>query len=155
MYDEYHKTSYETEPVENISQAIRAFVTAYDSVHNILPIEHDPLGEALRLAIYSPVKPLADEKSPPISLYEIGVTHSPHRSVAGRYGVNEIKLNDALEKRTEDVRALLIQEDSGILLKVCEIITAFLEEEHELQDPVFAAIMRLLNECRRLIVMWE
>ena len=181
MYEDFHKTPYETEPVECIMGAMRAFVKAYDHLQNILPIEFDPLAEALRLTMYSPVWPEIDSDSPPISLYEIGVTQSPHRSVAGRYSIHEGKLTEALEHRAEDIRALLIQEsvqgtlvlpinrlgtakqfpmaqeDSGILPRLCDILAIFIDEEREekLPEDVYTATMRFLNECRRLIVMWE
>jgi len=155
--DNHEKTPYETEPVENSLDAMRAFARAFDKLLNILPIELDFFAEELKLAMYKPVYLEFAPDEPPISLYEVGLTHSPHKSVAGRYSIHEGKLADAMERRPEEVRALLIQEESGVLPRLCTILEEFRDAEREeyLQKDVFTALMRFLNECRRLGVMWE
>ena len=159
-YDDYEKTSYETEPVEDIVDAMRAFARAFDELLTAMPIEFDTFAEEVRLAMYTPVSRQtnsADDITQPISLYEIGVTHSPNNSVAGQYAINTAKLAEAVESRAEDVQALLIQEQDGVLHVLCDMLMAFIEEEREDDLPrnVYAVVMRLFNECRRLAIMWE
>jgi len=119
--------------------------------------------DELREAMYRPVLPNGDD-NPPISIYEIGVVYVPGCTgeqftkgttgpdETGKYGVNNRKLKTALRLRENDVRALFVQED-GILPHLCEMLPLFLE--NELHENVYAAALRFLNECRRLIAMWE
>jgi len=157
IFDNHEKTPYETEPVESPLEAMRAFALAFGRLLDALPLECDGFAEELKLAMYKPVYLAFDPDAPPISLYEIGVTHSPHKSVAGQYAIQAGKLSDAIQHRPEAVRALLIQEESGVLPRLCAILEAFrdAEREEDLQMDVFTALMRFLNECRRLSVMWE
>ncbi|MCL2386577.1 MAG: hypothetical protein FWC89_03400 [Defluviitaleaceae bacterium] len=152
---EFEKTPYETNPVESPAEAVKAFVEAYDVLQTILTEFDSEEGElsvfadSLRAAMYRPVSPDGGSR-PSISLYEIGVVYFPEG--AGRYDISTRKLSTALRQRENDVRALFVQED-GILPNLCEILPAFLEEERD--EYVYAAAMRFLNECRRLIAMWE
>ncbi|MCL2578019.1 MAG: hypothetical protein FWE27_08220 [Defluviitaleaceae bacterium] len=111
--------------------------------------------DALRAAMYRPVRP-AGEDIPTISLYEIGVVYVPGADKTGKYGINERKLNVALTERECDIRALFVQED-GILPNLIEILAEFLNTEAEIpmNEFIYAAVIRFLNECRRLIAMWE
>ncbi|MCL1863323.1 MAG: hypothetical protein FWF78_07145 [Defluviitaleaceae bacterium] len=145
--DKNEKTSYETNPVEGPEDAICAFVEAYDVLQDSEP----PIADELKTAMYRPVTP-HDYDTPPISLYEIGVVYVPD-GVEGRYGLNLPKLKTALQQRESDVRALFVQDD-GILPHLCDILTAFLEEPYE-DEYIHTVALRFLNECRRLIAMWE
>lgn len=146
------RTSCETNPVESLADALRAFVEDCDVLQTILAEfseEADTLfAYALRAAMYRPVRPGGDNH-PPISLYEIGVVYVPDG--AGKYGVNNRKLKSALRHRENYVRALFVQED-GILPHLCEILLGFLEEEQH--EFIQVAAMRFSNECRRQTAMW-
>ncbi|MCL2199526.1 MAG: hypothetical protein FWB80_11440 [Defluviitaleaceae bacterium] len=141
------KTSYETNPVEGPEDAICAFVEAYD----VLQASAPPFAAELKTAMYRPVTP-HDYDSPPVSIYEIGVVYVPD-GTAGKYGINSPKLKAALRQRKSDVRALFVQED-GILPHLCDVLTEFLEEPYE-DEYIHSVTLRFLNECRRLIAMWE
>jgi flagellar capping protein FliD len=172
---DFEKTSYETNPVESPFDAICAFVEAYDALQNFLvefneeiffePLENDEnetdeeivppitfseFATQLREAMYRPVRPEGDD-IPPIGIYEIGVVFVPEG--AGKYGINSRKLKAALRTRESDVRALFVQND-GILPQLCEMISDFLSREKDLNDYVFSAALRFLNECRRMTAMW-
>ncbi|MCL2356112.1 MAG: hypothetical protein FWC70_02975 [Defluviitaleaceae bacterium] len=138
------KTPYETNPVESPFDAICAFVEAYDVLLACLA-EHGADADELRTAIFRPVCP--ESGGAPIGIYEIGVIfdHS-----AGKYGINRKKLNKALLTREADVRALFSQED-GILPNLCDFLLEFLGREES--EPIDAATLRFLNECRRLFAM--
>lgn len=172
------KTSFETNPVESPADALRAFVEAYDVLQSTLAelndAENAAFADTLRGAMYRPVLPEGGF-SPPISLYEIGVVYLPNEP--GKYGVNSRKLNKALITRQADVRAMFVQED-GILPHLCEILSGFLyppesadfsgneivgnsdylsgdfSHQPEINEYVYAAALRFLNECRRLTAMW-
>jgi hypothetical protein len=158
------KTHYETGPVESLFEAICAFADAYDVLQTILTEagEDENFADALRVAMYRPVRPQGADLAP-VSLYEIGVVFMPSASV-GKYGINKRKLTAALAKRENDIRALMVQQD-GILPQLCEMLSEFLfphppEDEEDPAPPrepnefVHAAALRFLNECRRLIAMW-
>jgi flagellar capping protein FliD len=165
--DNLEKTSYETNTAESHADAIRAFVEAYDALQkefakhgNELVFEREDsepiiislsaFADAVRTAMYFPVR-ISGEDSPTISIYEIGVAYKPEKS-SGKYGINEQKLTDALRLRVNDVRALFVCEN-GILQKLCEILSEFLE--NELSENIHATALRFLNECRRMTAMWE
>lgn len=154
--DKLEQTTYETEPVQNLNDAMHAFAGAYDRLHIVLQEEYKYFDDSIRTAMFTPVRPELDMHSPPISLYEIGLTHSPNRSVAGKYAIHESKLADALEHRRSDIHALLTQEESGVLPKLCAILLDFRDKERDekLPEEIYAALMRFLNECRRLNAMW-
>jgi hypothetical protein len=144
------RTSYETNPVQSPEDALFAFVEAYDVLQAVLP-ECDADGELvafseeLRVAFYRPVSP-KDGDFAPISLYEAGVVFSH-----GSYKIDSRKLKKALIQREADIRALFVQSD-GILPSLCEMLPAFLETpRHEF---VYTAVMRFLNECRRMTAMY-
>lgn len=150
------KTTYETDPVENMADAMHAFADAYDKLHDCLQFDFAHFNEELRAAMYKPVRPGMGSGGVPISLYEIGVAHFPNRTVAGRYSIHKGKLAEALDRRNKDVRAMLVQEETGVLPHLCEILLEFRdqEREEELPQEVYIALMRFLNECRRLAAMW-
>lgn len=154
------KTPYETEPVENLSEAMRAFVSAYDRLHEILKFNgYNDFDKDLKATMYKPVKPDIGSTTPPISLYEIGVSHFPDdRTEAGRHSIHDEKFAEALKHKSKAIRALLVQEEAGVLPRLCLMITEFINlertEEELLPEHVYAALMRFLNECRRLTAMW-
>jgi hypothetical protein len=150
--DNFEKTPYETNPVESLADAVKAFVEAYDVLQSTLAEFDDEkiFSAALRTAMYQPVVPTGCD-NPPICLYEIGVVFSPDEE---KYTINNRKLLVNLHSRESDVRALFIQENDGILSHLCEILCAFLGND-ELNEFVHAAVLRFLNECRRLFAMWE
>jgi len=164
MYmDKHEKTAYETNPIESPTEAVHAFVEAYDVLQKCLLLHDIPtLPDTLRSTLYQPVRADGDN-SPPISIYEIGVVYVPEKS---KYGINDRKLDVALNMRQSDVRALFI---NGILPQLCEILTEFLtnsqseqeeqEQEQEIKEPpneeIQVCVQRFLNECRRMTAMWE
>ena len=150
-FDELEKTPYETGPVENINGALRAFVESYDHLQLVLQKEFAYMGEVLRATMYAPVTFWGER--PPISLYEIGITHSPHGTTAGKYSMNEEKLKEALRFRAWEARMLFVQDETGILDRLCNILMDF--RGHELPDDVYSATVRFLNESRRLRAMWS
>jgi hypothetical protein len=105
-----------------------------------------PFPDMLRTAMYRPIRPEGDHA--PISIYEIGVVYAPDG--IGKYGINNRKLKAALRLREADVKALFIQKN-GILPNLCEMLPGFLERE--LHEVVYAAALRFLNECRRMMAM--
>ena len=158
------RTPYETNPVESPADAICAFVEAFDVLQAILYETGEEcdlhFADALRTATYRPVH-TDGENRPAIGLYEIGVVYVTD----GKYGINERKLSAALRKREDEIRALFVQED-GILPRLCEMLSNFLyPERDEIEDvfeesepephPLHDFILRFLNECRRMIAMWE
>lgn len=143
----FEKTSFETNPVENFADALRAFVDAYDILQAVLAEFADDavFSEELRAELYRPVFP--HEDAAPISLYEVGVVFTPE---AAKYTIIPAKLAAALKKRDSDVRALFTRDD-GILNGLSVMLAEFLTDEtHEF---ICAAALRFLNECRRLSAM--
>ena len=155
---EFEQTSFETDPVESRSDALRAFVQAYDVLQSVLEDvensdeneENRLFADKLRKAVYRPVRPHGYDV-PPISLYEIGVVYVPDE--IGKYSINERKLDAALGKREDEIRALFVQED-GILPHLCEILPEFLKTE-KLHELTYMSALRFLNECRRLTAMFD
>ena len=146
------KTQFETEPVQSLTEAIHAFVEAYDVLQLSLA-EFDAGGtiaDALRTAMYGPVR-LEGESRPSVSLYEIGVVHFPNET-GGRYDINSRKMKKALTQRGDDVQAMFVQEN-GILPRIIDMLLQFTEEEQH--EFVYAAVLRFVNECRRLTAMLE
>ncbi|MCL2217694.1 MAG: hypothetical protein FWB91_11845 [Defluviitaleaceae bacterium] len=146
------QTPYETGPVESLSEALYAFVEAYDKLQAAIGQDAEcdfaHFRDLLKLTMNRPII-VTDENRPPLSLYEIGVLYFPD---TGKYSARKSKLEKALRQRGDDIRALFVQQD-GLLPRLCEILPAFLEEE--LPSEVFSASMRFLNECRRLTAMWS
>jgi len=149
------QTPYETGPVKNLTEALYAFVEAYDKLQKVIndaaessENEQDfaHFKNLLQLTMYRPVN-LIGESRPALSLYEIGVVYFP---ATGKYSAHKGKLEQALRLRLEDIRALFMQYD-GLLPRLCEILPEFLTDEPPVE--VFAASMRFLNECRRLSAM--
>jgi len=167
--DYTEKTSYETDPVESLYDAMLAFAKAYDNLQYVLQEELQiELSNELRRAMYRPVQ--RTPSSLPISMYEVGLIHHPNKSVAGRYSINEKKLQKAIKTRETDVQALLVMEGVGILPSLCDKLSELremeLKYEEEVEDignvfvymyskAVRNAILRFLNECRRLIALWS
>jgi len=166
--DYTEKTSYETDPVESLYDAMLAFARAYDNLQYVLQEELQiELSHELRQIIYRPVQ--RTTKSLPISMYEVGLIHHPNKSVAGRYTINEIKLQKAINTRESDVQALLVMEGVGILPYLCDKLSELREMEvkpdedsedfensfdYVYSDVVRGAILKFLNECRRLTALW-
>ena len=147
------KTSYETGPVESVSDAMEAFADAYDELQHLLQSnDFESLSNELKIAMYRPVK--HSEESLPISMYEIGIAHFPNKTETGRYTIHKGKLEKALATRETDVQALLVKEDEGVLLRLCEILAESREME-EIPEDVDITLLRFLNECRRLAAMWS
>jgi len=171
--DYTEKTSYETDPVESLYDAMLAFAKAYDNLQYVLQEELQiELSNELRRIIYRPVQ--RTPKSLPISMYEVGLIHRPNKSVAGRYTFNEKKLQKAINTRETDVQALLVMEGAGILPYLCDKLSELREMEHEYDENdeessynqyhenayvysnvVRGALLKFLNECRRLTALWS
>jgi len=142
------KTSYETDPAQNLNEALIQFVTAYDNLQALIYNSHS-FSDELKMAMYRPIC-LDDQCRMFISLYEIGVVYFPQK---GKYGVDKKKLEDAFLSRPDDLTKLFIG-DNGLLPRLCEIVPAFLESDVDLQEDIYTLAMRFLNECRRLMVMF-
>ena len=83
---------------------------------------------ALREAIYKPVEISAAPMGVRlVSLYEIGVAHSPDHQAAGGLSVDTEKLTAALETRDADIRALFGEND-GIPARLCDILYDFMKD---------------------------
>jgi len=154
------QTPYETGPVESLSEALLAFVEAYDKLQTAInhAIEGQEVEavqeryfvrfrETLKLTMYGPVSPQGESRAS-LSLYEIGVVYFPG---AHKYSIHKGKLEKALRLRGDDIQALFVQHD-GLLPRLCEILPEFLE--YEPPEEVYAVALRFLNECRRLTAMW-
>jgi len=159
------RTAYETDPVENIGEAIVALTHAYNRLQDVLhsgSAEWSAFGEELRAEMNKPVT-VRGKKGLQISLYEIGIAHSPDASHAkpGRLGVNGEKLNRALEERTSELQALLACEDNGLLPRLCRQLYNFKQKNTPDNDAppkhwgvVYPPLVRFNNECRRLQAFW-
>jgi len=159
------RTAYETDPVENIGEAIVALTHAYNRLQDALhagPAKWAVFGENLRAEINKPVA-INGKNGLQISMYEIGIAHAPdmHGNYLGRLGVNGEKLNRALEERTDELQTLLAGEDDGLLPRLCRIIYTFKQKNapdndapHLHWDTVYPPLLRFNNECRRLQAFW-
>jgi len=161
------RTAYETAPVENITEAVHALASAYNRLQDALhedPAEWEAFGAALRMAIY---KPIDMPDGPPISLYEVGVTHTPEgperdNKQPGLLGVHEEKLNDALENRADEMKFFFAHDEEGLLARLCFMLEDFRNEaqpppEQETDEQwqmIYPTFQRFLNECRRLAAFW-
>ena len=154
------QTPYETGPVESLSEALLAFVEAYDKLQVVISdaIESEILEvgqeryfarfrDTLKLTMYGPVSPQGESRAS-LSLYEIGVVYFPG---AHKYSIHKGKLEKALRVRGDDIQSLFVQSD-GLLPRLCEMLPEFLE--YEPPEKVYTAALRFLNECRRLTAMW-
>jgi flagellar capping protein FliD len=155
----YFSNPHETEPVDNLTGAVRAFAQAYNHLQYALRTNSQdetlPLGDILRMAMHKSVSPFSLDGivKPQISLYEIGVAHSPDSTKSGQLSVHEEKFGFALISRESDVRALFIQEDSGLLPRLCDLLIPL--RERSLSEDIRVPALRLLNECRRLsALLW-
>ena len=140
------RTPYETDPVESVEQAIRAFVAAYNRLQAVPTKagQDRTFSETLRLAMQRGV-PLGGQLH--MGLYEIGIAHAANGPAAmAALCIHEGKLARALAQRARDVQALFAREHDGLLPRLC----ALLETETDLPGEG----MRLLNECRRLMAFW-
>jgi len=142
------QTSFETDPVESLSDALLAFVAAYDNLQMKIG-ETTSFGDDLKLTMYMPIQP-DGENRPSISLYELGVVYFPRKGETGKYAVHRRKLEKALNTREDDVRALFID---GVLPRLCEMLSAFLDNEEPPEEEIYISALRFLNECRRLTAM--
>ena len=144
-----HNWFKETEPVENAVVAITMFADAYDHLLDSLS-EHAEFAGELRAEIYKPVR-LSGVGS--ISIYEIGIAHSPNNKLGGRFSIDREKLEKALEKRGGEIASLFAKEDDGLLPRLCALLSGFIE--HADDGETRTACIRLLNECRRLLILME
>jgi hypothetical protein len=157
------RTAYETDPVENIGEAIVALTHAYNRLQDALhaePEKYAAFGEALRAEINKPV-PIHGKKGLQMSMYEIGIAHAPDKegSYSGRLGVNGEKLNRALEDRTVELQALLTCEKNGLLPRLCRMLDDFKQKSAPnggalAGEAVYPPLLRFGNECRRLQAFW-
>jgi len=149
----YFAANYEPGPVNSLVEAVEAFVSAYNNMQDALyigPKELVPFSDILRIAMY---KPICIEKKPQISLYEIGVVRLPDSTSAGQLSVNKEKLGLELKVRENDIGVLFTQPIFGVLPRLCALLMPF--KDHSFPEAIRMPALRLLNECRRLNVMWE
>jgi hypothetical protein len=124
-------------------EAVREFTEAYNQLMDELRQSTEPdtfegfsygkIAEALREAVYRPIylngqATTANKRR--ISLYEIGVAHSPNYPVAGSAAshliVHEKKLQAALEDRETDIKALFSGSGDGLPARLAAILQAFI-----------------------------
>jgi len=159
------RSAYETDPVENITEAVQALAAAYNRLQDALhadPATYAHFGETLRAAMHKPV-PIAGEEAPQLSLYEIGVAHAPDKSNnhPGRLSVNADKLTTALDERPADCQTFFSCEDVGLLPRINHMLTEFKQKNAPAEDAldvywetIYPPLVRLTNECRRLQLFW-
>jgi hypothetical protein len=98
----------------------------YDDVHAFVDAFNQLLTTAgedaydLRVEVYKPVE--LYEPGRKISLYEIGVAHSPNNKSSGMLTIDDAMLNAALNHRGHDVAALFIKEDDGLLRRLLAVV---------------------------------
>jgi flagellar capping protein FliD len=159
------RSEYETEPVENVVEAIFEMAAAYNRLQDALHIGSAKwafLGESLRTTINKPVA-LEAQDGLQISPYEIGIAYSPdkQKNQLGTLTVNGEKLNRAFEERTKDVEVLFTHEITGLLPRICQLLADFKQNSAPFDDAqniywetVYPPLVRLNNECRRLQAFW-
>ena len=145
-------TPYETNPVENLFDAIKSFAAAFDAFYksNCNCCEQKKILDSVKAALYKPVYPNLDT-SAPICLFEIGFMYVPGTKNSGIYMVNEEKLAAALQQRENDIKSLFTKSD-GLLNEVIPIMTDFLAKE--LTEEEYVSGKGFLNECLRLEAMF-
>lgn len=85
--------------------------------------------EALRAAVYQPVD--VDSRitgTRRVSLYEMGVAHSPNYRKAGRLTVQDEKLRAALLHREEDAKTLFAKNDNSLTVRLQGLLSAFMTQ---------------------------
>jgi hypothetical protein len=160
------RTAYETDPVENIGEAIVALTHAYNHLQETLNNSQSPewitFGEQLRAEINKPVTQHKNNGLQ-ISLYEIGVAHAPDKKGAytGRLGVHGEKLSQALDERSSEVETLLTCEEIGLLPRLNRLLIEVKSKNAPLNDApllyretIYPPLIRFHNECRRLQAFW-
>jgi hypothetical protein len=94
---------------------VHAFVDAYNLM--LSSIQEDAYN--LRVEVYKPVE--LCEPGRKISLYEIGVAHSPNNRNSGMLTIDDAMLNAALNYRGADITALFLKEGDGLLHRMVVI----------------------------------
>jgi hypothetical protein len=92
---------------------VHAFVDAYNRLLETLGDD----AYKLRVEVYKPVRLAGQGRQ--ISLYEIGVAHSPNSRQEGELSVDDGMLNAALNNRSADIAALFLKEGDGLLQRLC------------------------------------
>jgi flagellar capping protein FliD len=158
------RSAYETEPVEDITEAVQEFANAYNRLQDALhaePATWASFGEQLRAAIHKPVA--IGENGLQLSLYEIGVAHAPDKRNhhPGRLSVNREKLDRALEDRAQELKTFFICEESGLIPRLCQLMNDFKNKSAPFDDALnvywetmYPPLVRFNNECRRLQLFW-
>jgi hypothetical protein len=107
--------------------AVGIFAEKYNLLQDILlsglPDGFVKTSDELREAVYRPVK-LESSASTHISLYEIGVAHSPDNVIAGRLSINEEKLASEYQKRRKDVKTLFVKKEDGLLFRMNAMLSS-------------------------------
>jgi flagellar capping protein FliD len=161
------RTAYETEPVDNIGEAVVALVHAYNRLQDALFLTGSKwaaFGEALRAAVNKPVA-AKETNGLQISLYEIGIAHAPDTASGGAGAVpnlvvNAEKLNRALEERADELEILFSCENAGLLPRLCQMLHEYKNNApeddalHTYWDDIYPPLVRFNNECRRLQAFW-
>ncbi|MCL2189366.1 MAG: hypothetical protein FWC16_00160 [Defluviitaleaceae bacterium] len=160
------RTAYETDPVENITEAVQALANAYNRLQDALhaePATWASFGESLRVAIHKSVT-LTGHNGLQLSLYEIGVAHAPDKrnNHPGRLSVNSEKLTRALDERASELEVFFTCDDVGLLPRLCESLNAFKTKNAPFDDALnvywetlYPPLVRFTNECRRLQAFWR
>ena len=150
------QTAYDTNPVDDHKEAVKAFAGAYNDLQGALHMDYSAISNELRRAMHQPVRlPTTISALGYISLYEIGLTHAPDGPKHGGYGrlsVHEEKLAITIEKRETEMRTLFVHMADGLLLRLCEILMTL--AAYDLPEDVRTLSIALLNECHRLIAIW-
>jgi len=159
------RTTYETEPVGSVAEAVAELAAAYNRLQNALhaePATWVVFGEGLRTAIHKPVD-ISGNKGLKLSLYEIGVAYAPdsQSNLPGRLSVNDEKLTRALEDRAEELKVFFTCKKVGLLPRLCKILSEFRANSAPLDgamdeywEHIYPPLVRLNNECRRLQAFW-
>jgi flagellar capping protein FliD len=159
------RSEYETEPVENIIEALQEMAAAYNRLQIALhtkPAKWTALSESLRTAINKPVA-LKGQDGLQISLYEIGIAYAPDKqnSKPASLGINNEKLTRALNERAAELETLFTCEAVGLLPRICQILNDFKQKNAPYDDAhntywetIYPPLVRLGNECRRLHAFW-
>jgi len=159
------RSAYETDPVENIPEAVQALAAAYNRLQDALhaePATWAGFGEALRTAMHKPVA-IAGEDAPQLSLYEIGVAHAPDKSNnhPGRLSVHVDKITAFLDERPKDAELFFTCANVGLLPRIHQMLTEFKNKNAPDEDAldvywetIYPPLVRLSNECRRLQLFW-
>jgi hypothetical protein len=154
-------TPYETDPVQNVGEALRALAHAYNRLQDALHAGPSPawgraLGERLRRAVNRPVG-IDGQAGRLLGLYEIGIAHAPDTgggaSAPAQLTVNDAKLSFALENRGGDLEVFFMKEEAGLLPRLYKMLMRYKNQAGS-GDEAYAPLVRLINECRRLQAFW-